>query len=414
MYNHNKLPLLFLTLLLLLSCNESNRKQQGQEPNPLLLISFDGFRYDYLSKTETPHFDSLIANGVKAKSLIPVNPTKTFPNHYSIVTGLYPENSGLVGNTMYDPKWDEWYRISDREAVANPKWYNGEPIWNTVEKQGLKAGIFYWVSSAAPIQNMRPAYWKPYDGSVPAKTRVDSVVKWLSYEDERAVDFAALYFSFVDAAGHEYGTTSDSLIAAIQKADRLMGYLKKRLQKNNLWNDINIIVLSDHGMVNLSADKTIMLPSIINMDNVKRIIWGPVTMIWPKEGEKKEIYKQLKQNAEHYHIYKKENLPERYHLRHRRVAPLILAADLGYTILSEEYKETFLKRLPGATHGYDNYEKKMQAIFIVRGPAFKEGLVVQPFQNIHVYDLMAHILGIQPAPNDGSLDSVNAMLKGYK
>lgn len=412
MYKHKKLALLLLPLFVLLNCVQSNqqKKQQKDEVQPLLLISFDGFRYDYLTKTDTPNFDSLIANGVKAESLIPVFPSKTFPNHYSIATGLYPENSGLVGNTMYDPEFDAWYRISDRDAVTDPKWYNGEPIWNTVEKQGLKAGTFFWVGSETPIQGMRPTYWKIYKESVPNTARIDTVVKWLGYNDDRGVDFAALYFSFVDAAGHEYGTDSDSLIAAVQKADRLIGYLKNKLSENHLWNTINIIVLADHGMVNLSADKTIMLPSIINMDNVERIIWSPATMIWPKEGSKENLFNKLKQNEAHYHIYKKENLPEWYHLQNRRVAPLIMVADLGYTILSDEYKDTFLKRLPGAAHGYDNHQKKMQAIFIAHGPAFKKGIVVPSFENVHVYELMTHLLGLKPSPNDGSLDSVKAML----
>lgn len=163
-------------------------------------------------------------------------------------------------------------------------------------------------------------------------------------------------------------------------------------------------------MVNLSAEKTIMLPSIINMNHIKRIIWGPVTMIWPREGTKEQMFTRLSQHAEHYRIYKKENLPERYHLDHRRTAPLVMVAELGYTILSKDYKSTFLSRLPSGAHGYDYRYKKMQGIFIARGPAFKEGLVVPPFKNIHIYELMTHILGIQPAPNDGSLDSVDVML----
>ncbi len=313
--------------ILLIGCSPQEKSVQ-----PVLLISFDGFRYDYLSKTATPNFDSLAANGVKAESLIPVFPTKTFPNHYSIATGLYPENTGIISNTMYDPEFDEWYRISDQEAVQNAKWYKGEPIWNTIEKQGLNAGIMFWVGSEAPIQAMRPTYWKPYDGSVPAKARIDTVVKWLSYDDERAVDFAAVYFSFVDHAGHQYGPQADSVKAAIRRADKLMGYLKKKLVENKLWNKLNLIVLSDHGMAQLSSEKIILLNEIIEMNNIKRIItYSPVAMIQPKQGTKEKMYQKLKEASEHYRVYKKKELPERYHLKQSpRVPDLIVIADLGY------------------------------------------------------------------------------------
>lgn len=393
-----------------ISC--SSEQTLNRYPNQVLLISFDGFRYDYLNRVPTPHFDTLAAGGVQSEGMIPVFPTKTFPNHYSIATGLYPENTGLVANTMYDPKFEEWYRISDREAVEDKKWYGGEPIWNTVEKQGLKAGTMFWVGSEAPIQDMRPTHWKRYDESMSYKARIDTVVKWLSYPDESAIDFGTLYFEMVDSKGHDYGLNSDSLDYAIQKADSLLGYLKQRLKEKNKWDNLNVIVLSDHGMIDLSADKTILLDSIIDMDDVERITWDPATMIQPKEGKKEEVYRALKANEEHYKVYRKENIPNRYQLKnHRRIPEILVVADLGYTILNENYRDRFLGSLPAATHGYDNNEKAMQALFIAKGPAFAEGKKISSFQNIHVYELMNHLLGTKPAPNDGSADSVRIMLK---
>lgn len=388
-----------------------SNKQQAN-PQKTLLISFDGFGHDYLDKTDTPNFDSLVADGVQAEGLIPVFPSKTFPNHYSIATGLYPENTGFVGNTMYDPKWDEWYRIRDREAVEDGKWYGGEPIWNTLEKQGLRTGTMFWVGSEADIQGMHPTHWKTYDESMPGKARIDTVVKWMSGADEEAVDFATLYFSDVDTKGHRYGTESDSVKSAIRRADRLMGYLKDRMQQNNLWTNTNIIIVSDHGMVDRSADKTIRLDNIIDMNDTERVIWGPMTMIQPKEGRTEDVYQALKSEEENYRVYKKEELPERYHLKnHRRVADIVVVADLGYTILDEDFEENFLESLPRATHGYDNSEKAMQAFFIAHGPAFKEGVQVKPFQNIHIYELINHLMDTEPAPNDGALDSVKVLLK---
>lgn len=409
MHRHLFFILYISFLWLLLGCDaKTNTKEKDQ----LLLISFDGFRYDYLEKAPTPHFDSLVSEGVEAEGLIPVFPTKTFPNHYSIATGLYPEHTGLVANNMYDPEFEEWYRISKRDAVEDKKWYSGEPIWNTAEKQGLKTGTMFWVGSEAPIQSMRPTYWKPFDGSMPNKARIDTVVKWLSYPDDRAADFATLYFELVDDAGHDYGLESDSLNFAIQQADSLLGYLKQQLKRARRWADLNMVILSDHGMVDLYAEKTIRLDSVINMEDVERINWAPVTMIEPKNGKKEEIYKALMANEEHYRVYKKEDLPAHYHIKnHRRVPEIILIADLGYTILSNDFKDRFLQRLPSATHGYDNGDKAMQAFFVARGPAFKKRYKMQAFQNIHIYELMCHLLNIEPSVNDGSLDSVRVMLR---
>lgn len=405
---------LFLTSLLLavglISCN--NLQSQDRDQHKLLLISFDGFRYDYLTKVDTPNFDTLAASGVQAEGLIPVFPSKTFPNHYAIGTGLYPENSGFVGNTMYDPKWDEWYRIRDRKAVEDGKWYGGEPIWNTFEKQGLRTGTMFWVGSEADIQGMHPTHWKKYNGDMPFKARVDTVVKWLSAPDSQAVDFATLYFEHVDGAGHRYGTNSDSLKAAIEESDRIMGYLKEQLRQKQLWEQTNILIVSDHGMVDLVANKTIFLDQIIDLENTERVIWGPLTMIQPKEGEVEEVYQALKQNEQHYQVYKKRDIPERYHLKnHRRVTDLVVVADLEYTVLNSKYKEQFIASLPRATHGYDPKEKKMDAFFLAHGPAFKENTTVEAFQNIHLYELMNYLMDTKSAPNDGSLDSVRVLLK---
>ncbi len=404
---------LLMFLAVVSSCTERQASEPSQDTAPkLLLVSFDGFRYDYLSKTETPHFDSLLVEGVQAEGLIPVFPSKTFPNHYSIVTGLYPENSGLIANTMYDPQWDAWYEIRDREAVENPRWYGGEPIWNTAEKQGLKTGTMFWVGSEAPIQEMRPTYWKVYDGDMPGKARIDTVVKWFSYPGEKAIDLGTLYFELVDDAGHWYGPESDSLIAAVQKADSLVGYLKQQLRKAGVWENLNLMIVSDHGMAELSGDKIIELDSIIDMEDVEFVLWNPMTMIQPVEGKTEEVYKQLQDAAENYRVYTKENLPKRYHLdESRRLTDIIMVAEIPYTILSKEYKPTFMERLPQGTHGFDNREKAMQGLFVARGPSFRQGITTSPFQNIHLYELMSRVMGLSPAPNDGSIDSVKSVLK---
>lgn len=387
--------------------------ERPRKPNPVLLISFDGFRYDYLSKVNTPHFDAFAAEGVRADGLVPVFPSMTFPSHYSMATGLYPENSSIIGNTMYDPRFDERYHIADREAVEDPKWYEGEPIWNTVEKQGLTAGTMFWVGSEAPIQNMRPTHWKPFDGRMPFEARIDTVVQWLAHPvDSLRVDFATLYFEHVDKMGHRHGTDSDSLRRAIRRSDRLLGCLEKQMRQAGLWDRTNIIIVSDHGMADLDADKIIELDRLVDMDKIERVIWSPVTMIQPRPGRTEEVYRALKRREGPYRIYRKEELPRRFHIKNnRRVPDLVMVADLGYTILSQDYKPRFLKSLPAAAHGYDPSRPAMHAVFLARGPAFREDADVPPFQGIHLYELMSHLLGLRPAPNDGALDSVKILLE---
>jgi len=399
-------------LLIILSVNFIGCDSREKRPVPLLLISFDGFKYDYFEKTETPNFDSFIASGVKADGLISVFPTKTFPNHYSIATGLYPENSGLISNNIYDPQLDQYYAIRDRAAVENPVWYDGEPVWNTVEKNGLNAGTLFWVGSEAPVQNMRPTFWKKYDGGFPEEARIDTVVQWFTRKDMNRVDFATLYYSDVDSRGHRYGTESDSLIAAIENADRLMGYLKTKLEEANLWGEINIIVVSDHGMADLSADKVIFIDELIDLGRIQMVDWTPVAMFNPEPEYLDEAVSVLKQHeSKGFRVFKKENLPERYHLKnHPRTPAVIMISDPGYTILTRSRYQAFVEGLPSATHGYDNYEKSMQGIFLASGPAFKQGLKIEPFENIHIYELMAKLLYVEPAPNNGNPDRLNSIL----
>lgn len=395
--------LLALSVLLLFGC--SPEKVQPQ----LLLISFDGFRADYLTKTETPNFDRLIKNGVTAEGLIPIFPTKTFPNHYAIATGLYPENNGLIGNNMYDPEMDARYSMGNRDAVENPDWYLGEPIWNTVEKAGKKAGTMFWIGSEAPIQNMRPSHWKSYDGSIPNEARIDTVLKWMTREQD-PVEFGTLYFSFVDSQGHRYGPDSEEVIEAIEQADELVGYLMEKLESNE---SINLMIVSDHGMIEVSPSKKVTLDDFIDVNKIEIIAYSPALM-FNVEGEgEQEVFESLKKNEENFKVYLKENIPNRYHLKNNsRVPEILMVADEGYTINTKQFFESRGSDYPsGGAHGFDNANPKMDAIFVAYGPAFNEEVKLGRFENIHLYEVMAKILNIEPAPNDGNFDAVSEILK---
>ena len=399
---------LLLIICLLLNCTA---KEAKQNENNLILISFDGFRADYLSKTETPNFDILANQGVSTEGLIPVFPSKTFPNHYAIVTGLYSENNGLIGNSMYDPDMGLMYSMGNREQVENPDWYKGEPIWNTVEKHGKKAGTMFWVGSEAPVQGMRPSYWKNYDGRMSDSTRIDTVLKWMTLPSEKSIDLGTLYFSFVDSQGHRFGPDSPEVVEAIQQADELVGYLIEQLKAKELWETTNIIIVSDHGMSDVSRERMVILDDYLNVDDIDIISGSPAVMMNAKNGKLNEIYSSLKANEDHFKVYKKEGIPERYHLKKSgRMPELLLVAEHGYTINTKSYFDKRPTAPSGGTHGFDNKDKEMWALFLAEGPAFKKGIKVEAFENIHLYALMAKIMNLEPANNDGNLDKISAIL----
>lgn len=222
-------------------------------------------------------------------------------------------------------------------------------------------------------------------------------------------DFGSLYFSLVDQAGHESGPYSEETNLAVQRADSLLGYLLDGIDKHELEGNLNLIVTSDHGMAELSSEKIVFLDDLINLDEVELIDWTPVAMIKPDEGKSEEIYRELKENENNYRVYKKEKLPGHYHLsEHYRIPEIIMIADVGYTITSREFFED--RGVLGGTHGFDHEAPEMRTIFLADGPAFKNGVVVNPFQSVHIYELMCEILGLEPAENDGNLQEVENLL----
>lgn len=399
-------------LIFLFLCSVSCSLSSPKETPKLLLVSFDGFMPDYLSKTETPNFDQLSEGGVLGEGLIPIFPSKTFPNYYAIATGLYPENNGFIANRMYDEELGLSFSMGDRDQVENPDWWKGEPIWNTVEKAGKNAGTMFWVGSEAPIQNMRPTFWKSYDGRMPNEDRIDSVLSWMTLGTDKEIDFGTLYFNFVDSQGHRYGTDSEEVIQAIKEADQLVGYLLEKLQEKELLDNTNIMIVSDHGMMNVSNDRLIVLDDYINTEYIEIIEGSPSLMMNVQEGKLDEVYSSLKENENRFQVYKKEDIPERYHIKNSpRTPELLLVADLGYTINTRSFINGRNNYPSGGAHGFDNREEEMWALFVASGPDFKENFKMEAFENIHLYELMAHLLNIEPATTDGSLEVVSKMLR---
>ena len=408
--NPYKLWLLFIGVLLVSCGSPAKEAVDSGKSNKLLLISFDGFMNEYIERNETPNFDKLIANGVKAEYMIPVFPTKTFPNHDTIATGLYAENHGIIANGFYDDNLDARFRFGPIDSSNDERWWGGEPIWITAEKQGLTSATFFWPGSEASIDGVQSTKWVQYNESVPEKARIDSILAWMDLSGSVQADFGSLYFSFVDHAGHGSGPNSIEANLAVQRADSLLGYLLDGMSDRGLTDNLNLIVTSDHGMVELSSERVIFLDELIDLENVELIDWTPVAMIQPDGRETENVYRALKEKENYYRVYKKGDLPDHYHFSdHYRIPEIIMIADVGYTITSRAFFDD--RGVMGGSHGYDYRAPEMRTIFVADGPAFKNGIKVEPFQSIHIYELMCKILGLEPAKNDGSFKEVQNLLQ---
>ena len=374
----------------------------------VLLISMDGFRYDYLDKANTPNFDKIVNTGASAKALIPVFTSKTFPNHYSIATGMYAENHGLIANTFFANDLNKQYSIRDRNAVENGAFYGGEPIWVTAENQNVISASYFWVGSEAVIKGQQPTYWKKYNQKVSFESRIDSVISWYSKPVQSRPRLILLYFHEPDWTGHEYGPNSNETISQIENMDNVFGNLISKISKLSIYNNLNIIIVSDHGMTEVKPDRTIDLSLVTDLSNMRVNGAGPTVFISSKSKKQlKQTYKQLK-NIDNADVYWKQNIPKRFHYRnHVRIPDLLVLANEGWSLMPLGHGSS----TPKGSHGYDNQLDNMKAIFMAKGPSFKKGYRRDEFENIHIYPLITHILGIKSYPNiDGDLEQVKDLL----
>jgi predicted AlkP superfamily pyrophosphatase or phosphodiesterase len=382
----------------------------------LILLSIDGFRWDYADRIQTPNIHRVMAHGVRAERLIPSFPTKTFPNHYTIVTGLYPAHHGIVSNSMWDAERQASFGMSDRAAVADGRWWGGEPLWVTAQKQGLFSGIMYWPGSEAPIEGVRPRYWKPYMPPMPANdARVDQILAWIDLPKSERPAFVTGYFSDVDSAGHDFGPDSDEVRAAVTRIDNTIGNLLAGLERRDLLDRVNLVLVSDHGMAATSPDRVITLSDYLDLKTVKVTDINPTLGLFPQApATVDDVMQKLTSAHPNLHVYRREDTPASWHYRDNpRIPPIVGIVDEGWTLI--EAPPTDPKKHPGegGTHGYDPSYRSMSGIFIAAGPAFRhDGMMVAPFENIHVYDALAAALQIKPARNDGDPRMIESLLSG--
>ena len=375
----------------------TNAPAQRDAPT-VVLVSFDGFRYDYLDRYPTPNFDRVAAAGVRADALVPSFPTLTFPNHYSIATGMYPDRHGLIGNTIYDPGFDATYSMRDREAVGDGRWYGGEPIWVTAETQGLVTASYFWVGTEAPVMGVRPTTWKTFDGAVPYEARVDSALAWLTLPDAVRPHLILLYFSAVDHEGHVHGPDSPEVADAVAQVDAALGRLLDGIERVDLQDDVDVVLVSDHGMAQPDTAQAVVVTDYVTLpDDVQALTAGPELMLWLDEAAADSLDAILDAALPPtVRSYTRDELPERWHFgTNPRTPPLVLVAERPALVGLPRHFE----RPWGGAHGYAPEDSTMGGIFLAAGPQIADAGRIAAFENVDVYPFLAALLGLQPNPD---------------
>jgi alkaline phosphatase D len=390
-----------------------NAPQQISKPY-VILVSLDGFRYDYAKRYHAEHLLALAAEGASApEGMLPSYPSITFPNHYSIVTGLYPEHHGIVGNVFYDPALKETYSNSLPDTVTDGRWYGGTPLWVLAEQQGMRSASFFWVGSEADIQGVRPTYYLKFDGKFSNGKRVEQVLAWLKLPPEQRPHFITLYFSETDGAGHRFGPDSPEVVDAVHELDFQIGKLMEGIKESKL--PVDLIVLADHGMVKLEG-------APIHLDqfgfNPAWFVQIEGTLLYPKsDQDAQKAYEALRGKSDKFSVYRRALVPANLHFdaNPREGDPVIVPNGPFY--IATTPSSDSLVRVPVGHHGFDVARMpEMKALFVAAGPDIRRGVVLQPFENVNVYPLIARILGLditklKTGPIDGKLDEVEGMLQ---
>ena len=383
-----------------LSSDGINRADQQKKPY-VILISLDGFRADYLDRFDLPNFRELMNHGVRAQGLMPVFPSITRPNHYSIVTGLYPERHGIVGNVFYDPARKEVFY--DESTLRDRTWYRGQPIWITAERQGMVAACYLWVGCATQSQGGRLRHLAPDGPQISNQLLVDQILAWLQLPPDRRPHFLTLYMDDMDEAGHRFGADSPEIRLAAQGMDQTLGLLLDRLKTLSIRDQIYVVIVSDHGMLSIRRDQFVWMDELIEEKTPHEWIGtlGAYASLHldPAAHDPVQTRDRLNASLRHGRAYLREELPESLHYRHDpRIGDVVILMDMPYLILWKEYAPAILV----GEHGWNPAHPEMHGIFVATGPGVKQGETIPAFENIHIYPLLAELLGLTiPADIDG-------------
>lgn len=389
--------------------HRENSAAQMKKPY-VILISIDGFRGDFTELHHASFLSKMGKQGVRAEYMIPSYPSLTFPNHYTIVTGMYPSHHGLVDNNYIDQATGINYSMSNQKLVREGKWYGGSPLWVLAEEQKMVSASFYWVGSEADIKGIRPTYYYVYNEKIEMKQRINTVKNWLNLPEKIRPHFITFYFSQVDHEAHSYGPNDSKVTEAVQMVDSSINALTEALEPLHL--PINYIVVSDHGMTKVDTDQSIPMPKVIDT-NYFKVPWGDALVhLYAKPGaDIQSTYTTMKQDNR-FTTYLMDQTPAYWHYRksddvYNRLGDILLVPK-SPTVFNFSTRKT----TPGK-HGLDNHLPDMRASFIAWGPAFKKGLMIPAFENVHVFPLIAQILGLQydHTSIDGKIKVLQNILK---
>lgn len=400
----------------------TNRPEHRDKPY-VILVSLDGFKAEYLDRMAVPNLRRMMRRGARAKALVPVFPSLTFPNHYSLVTGLHPGRHGIVSNRFYDPVRKEAYAYTDPKAVADGSWYGGEPIWVTAEKQGMVSACYFWPGSEAPIQGIRATVWNKYDGAVPNVERVNTVLSWLRLPADRRPHVMTLYFSDVDSATHDAQLDTPAVESAVGAVDTAIGQLLDGLDTLPIRERVYVLITSDHGMVDTSGAQTVALDSLLDGNELADIEFsygGPVANLHVKGGlpHARALVEKINAQLARGTAYLRAELPERFHYHaDPRAGDIVVVMDESWTMSVPRpgSRSGGSQRDPDTQwgqHGWDNALPSMRAVFVIMGPGIREGALVDEVRNVDVYPLMAELLDLKAAADlDGRAGVIQALVR---
>lgn len=379
---------------------------------PLLLVSLDAFRWDYcaLHPAETPHLRQLAREGISARGLIPVFPSNTFPNHYTIVTGLYPSHHGIVNNEFFDPELGEHFHYNVAASAQKSQWWRGEPIWVTAHRQGRKTACSFWVGSEVEIAGVRPDFWRGYDAQVPFEARFEELFAWLHLPAAERPAIITFYLEEGNSIGHKFGPDSPELIATLQQLDDRVGAIVDRAKAEKI--SLNVVIVSDHGMTPISLERVVVLDDVISPAVAQLDFDGPVAGLRPLAGDAVSLQHSLARLA-HAKAYFAADLPARFHISaNPRNPPVWLVPEEGWEIYWRPRYESYRTKFNRADHGYDNALPSMQGILIAHGPAFRaDGSVIDAVESVHLYNALCAAAALKPSANDGDERLVKALLR---
>ena len=382
-----------------------NRADQRDKPY-VILVSFDGFKPDYLDRFTLPNFQSIAKRGARARAMVPVFPSLTFPNHYSLVTGLRPDRHGIVANSFYDPARDQSYSMCNVASVIDGSWYRGEPIWVTAERQGMVAACYFWPGSEAAIRGIRPSHWKKYDGAVSNADRVNGVLEWLRLPEERRPHMITLYFSEVDSASHRGPLDAPAIAHAAAAVDQMLGLLVAGIDSLPIRDRVYLVLTSDHGMIETGVSQTVRLDSLITPGQLKTAYGGAVANLYVTGGRPTAIIvrNQINARLQHGRAYLREEIPERYRYRaDPRAGDVIVVMNESWTLSTSGSSSSDRKSERWGMHGWDPALEGMRALFLITGPDIKTGALIPDVQNVDVYPLLTELLGLAGPPGiDGT------------